>query len=139
MTQYQAFQRLGGDDLDAEAADADIGALAGGQQADRGNAEVAQDLRAEADLTPLPRARGLRAGVAVRNLGHRHTGGAVSQIDDDAAAFRLEARERRADGLGAAEHIADHIGAMQARRHVLSIAEVAIDKAMWCTRSNGVM
>src|SRR5581483_1142666 len=69
LSQASAVERLGRHDLDAEAAEADIGALRGGEQADRGDVEVAQDLRAEADLAPLPRARGFRAGVAVRDLG----------------------------------------------------------------------
>src|SRR5450756_1621286 len=53
---------------------------------------------------------------------------AVAQIDDDAAAGRLEARERGADRLGAAEHIADHVGAMQPRQHALAVANLAIDE-----------
>src|SRR5689334_9439574 len=82
-----AFERLGRRDLDAEAAEADIRALAGGEQPDRGDAEVFQDLGAEADLAPLPRARRLGPGRRLlRDFGHRHAGGAVAQIDDDAAA-----------------------------------------------------
>ena len=42
------------DDLDAEAAETHVSALAGGEQADRGDAEVLEDLRAEPDLAPLP-------------------------------------------------------------------------------------
>src|SRR5450756_3121186 len=103
-----AFQRFGPHDLDAEAAEADISALAGGEQPDRGNTDVLEDLRAQADLAPLPRARGVGAGVALmRDFRHRHAGGAVTQIDDDAAAGGLETRQRRVDRLGAAEHIAD--------------------------------
>src|SRR5450830_1202920 len=124
-----AFQRFGRHDLDAEAAEADVGALAGCEQADRGNAEVFENLRAEADLAPLPRTGGFGAGVAlVRNFRYRHAGGAVAQIDDDAAAGRLELRERGADRLGAAEHVADHIGAMQPRQHALAVADLAIDE-----------
>ena len=82
-----------------------------------------------ADLAPLLRARSVGAGIAlVRDGRDRHAGGAVAQIDDDAAAFRLEARQRGADRLGAAEHVADHVGAMQPRRHVLAVADVAIDE-----------
>src|ERR1700719_3184890 len=55
------LQRLGRDDLDAEAGEPDIGALGRGQQPDRGDPEVFEDLRAEADLAPLPAAGGLRA------------------------------------------------------------------------------
>src|SRR5262245_32393896 len=53
-----AIERLGSDDFDAEAGKADISPLARGEEADRGNAEVAQNLRAQSDFAPLPLARG---------------------------------------------------------------------------------
>src|SRR6185312_1599495 len=110
-----AVQLLRAGDLDAEAAQAHVGSLRGGEQFDRGDAEVLQDLRTEADLAPLPRARGFRACVAVRDFRDRHAGGAVAQIDDDALTGRLEMFERRLDRLRAAEHVSDHVGAMQTR------------------------
>src|SRR5262249_44786058 len=58
------FDCFGVGDLDAEAGETDIGHLAGRQQTNRGDAEVAQDLRAEADLAPLLGSRSLRSGVA---------------------------------------------------------------------------
>ena len=62
------------------------------------------------------------------DFSHRHAGGAITQIDDDAAAGRLEARQRRMDQFGAAEHIADHVGAVQTGGHALAVADVAIDE-----------
>src|SRR5438445_4267679 len=44
---------LGLGDVDAKAFEADIVALARGDQVDRGNAEIFQDLRAQADLAPF--------------------------------------------------------------------------------------
>jgi hypothetical protein len=46
-------------DLDAEAREAHIMVIGRGQQADRGNAEVFQDLRTEANFAPLMLARRL--------------------------------------------------------------------------------
>lgn len=47
------LQNLGSGDLDAEALQADIMPLARRKKANGGDAEVFQDLRAEADLQPL--------------------------------------------------------------------------------------
>src|SRR6266446_674618 len=70
--------RLGGDDLNAEARETHIVVVGRGQQANRGNAEVFEDLRAEADFAPLPLARGFRPVVAVlRQRRYRHAGRAV--------------------------------------------------------------
>src|SRR2546429_9106836 len=88
------LQRLGRDDLDAEASEAHIGALGRGQQPDRGDAEVFEDLRAQSDLAPLPAARRLRAARFLRDPGRRHARSAVSQIDDDARALALESLQR---------------------------------------------
>ena len=77
----------------------------------------------------MPRARDVGAGVALmRDFRHRHAGGAVTQIDDDAAAGGLETRQRRVDRLGAAEHIADDVGAVQSRQYALAVADLAIDE-----------
>src|SRR5215472_15179059 len=85
-----SFQGFGRDDLDAEAAEPDIRALARRQQPNRGDAEVAQDLRAEADLAPLHVALALRAGAFLADHRDRHARGAVAQIDEDTPAGRLE-------------------------------------------------
>src|SRR5712692_6595522 len=86
-----------------------IGPLARGEKPDRGNAEVAQDLRTEPDLAPLALARRRRRGcqLAVRHR-YRHAGGPVAQIDEHAAAVLLEAGERAMDRLAVAEHVAQH-------------------------------
>ena len=100
-----------------------------GQQPDRADAEILQDLRAETDLAPLPAARlAGRCLVRFRNSDHRHAGGAVAQHHQHAPALGLEALQRRAHGFGAAEHIEDEIGAMQPRRHCSAVADVAVDE-----------
>src|SRR6516164_2746372 len=54
-----AFELLVGDDLDAEARQALVVVHRRGEMADRGDAEIAQDLGTDADLAPLPVAVGL--------------------------------------------------------------------------------
>src|SRR4029453_7359391 len=48
---------LGRHDLDPEAREPDIGEPGRGQQADRGDAQILENLGAKPDLAPLPRAR----------------------------------------------------------------------------------
>ena len=45
-----------------------------------------------------------------------------------AASLLLEALQRRMHRFCAAEHVADDVGAMQARQHVLAVADPAIDE-----------
>src|SRR5262249_58889749 len=114
----QAFSR---NDLDAEAGESHIGELAAGEQADRGDAEVLEDLRPEPDLAPLPRARLLRRRDArVRDGVRRHAGGAVAEEDDYATAFLLETLQRGVHRVGTTEHVADDVGAVQPRQHTLA-------------------
>ena len=44
-----------------------------------------------------------------------------------AAALLLETLQRRMHRIGAAEHVADDVGAMQPRQHVLAVADLAVD------------
>src|SRR5262245_43464885 len=74
---HLSLHRLGLHDLDAEAGEAHIGDFLRGKQPDRGNPEIAEDLRAEPDLPPLARARRLRARIARRNGMNRHARDAV--------------------------------------------------------------
>src|SRR5437588_8758038 len=106
-------ERFGRFDLDAEAGEPDIGARPGGVQLDRADPQIAQDLRAEPDLAPFPAAFELGGGGVFGDRGGRHPGGAVAQINEDAAARLLETAEGGVDRLGPAEHILDDIGAMQ--------------------------
>ncbi len=80
-------------------------------QADRGHAQILQDLRAEAHVEPLPLA-GL-FGVSVARPHHigGHARRAVAQIDQHAAALAGEARQRLLDRRRAAHHV----GEMSAR------------------------
>src|ERR1700692_1095494 len=53
-----SFKLFAGDDLDAEAAQSLVVVHRRGQVADRGDAEIPQNLGADADLAPLPVAGG---------------------------------------------------------------------------------
>src|SRR4029453_12360157 len=104
---------LGRHDLDAESCKTDIGELSGGEQADGCDAQIFEDLGAEPDLAPLPRACNLRAGRArLRNGMRGHAGRAVAQEDDHASTFLLKPLKRGVDRGPAAKDIADKIGAM---------------------------
>src|SRR5260370_21954330 len=83
-----AFKLFVGDDLDAEAGQSFVVVHRGSEVADRGDAEIAQDLRADADLAPLPVAVGF-GGFFLRQGCHRNAGGAVAQIDQHATAGLL--------------------------------------------------
>src|SRR5436190_15935310 len=93
------FEWLGRFDFDAEAGEPDIGARAGGVQLDRADPQIAQDLRAEPDLAPFPAAFEFGGRSVLGDRGGRHPGGAVAQIDEDAAARLFEPAERRMDRL----------------------------------------
>src|ERR1700716_91708 len=74
-----------GDDLDAEAGQSLVVVHRRRQVPDRGDAEIAQDLRADADFAPLPVAVGL-GGLLLRQRSDRNAGGAIAQIDQHAPA-----------------------------------------------------
>src|SRR5260370_8393672 len=100
---------LGRHDLDAKPRKADIGELGGGEQADRCDAQVLENLGAQAHLAPLPRARHFGPGRARLRDGVRgHTRRAIAQEDDYAAPFLLEALQCGLDRMPAPEAIADH-------------------------------
>src|SRR5262249_26296913 len=114
-------------DLDPEAREADIGELGGGQQADRGDAQILENLGAEPDLAPFARARDLAPGRARLRDGMRGPPRRpVAQKDDDTATFLLEALQRGVDRICAAKHVADDVGAMQPRQYVPAITDAAI-------------
>ena len=93
------------------------------------DAKIFQDLRAEADLAPLPGA-GL-AGGGFGGFGyrdHRDARGAVAQQHQHAPALGLEPRQRLMDRLRAAEHVGDDVGAVQPGEHIPAVADIAIDE-----------
>ena len=82
---------------------------------------------------PSPTSRQLReratsefGRIRLRDGVGRHAGGAVAQEHQHATALLLEALERGMHRVGAAEHVADDVGAMQPRRHVLAVADAAV-------------
>src|ERR1700737_913836 len=85
MTNALAFKQFVGDDLDAEAGQSLVVVHRRCQMADRGDAEIAQDLRANADLAPLLVAVGF-GGCLLGQRCYRNAGGAVAQIHQHAAA-----------------------------------------------------
>src|SRR5262249_56077368 len=110
-----------GEGVDPEAGQRKGGELAPGEQADRGDAEVLEDLRPEADLAPLARTRLFRAGDAgLRDRMRRHADGAVAQEDDDAATILLEPLQRGVHRIGAAEHVAADVSGVPPRPHRLA-------------------
>ena len=87
--------------------------------ADRGDAEVPQDLRAEPDLAPLA----LRAAASERRrpVGEASSSARRRCRRADRRGRRgppREALQRRIDRLRAAEHVGDDVGAVQPHRHV---------------------
>src|SRR5260370_19726448 len=70
------FKLFVADDLDPKTGQSLVVMHRRGQMADRGDAEIAQYLRADADLAPLPDSVGFRA-VFLRQRRHGDTGGAI--------------------------------------------------------------
>src|ERR1700722_14460186 len=120
--------RLDRGDLDAEAGKTDIGAWIVGAQPDRGDPEVAQDLRAQSDFAPLGLARVVGADRVSAAQIRRNSRRAVAQIDERAAPLGLEAAQNLRDWAGA-ENIAQDIGPMQTRRHIAPIADRPVDES----------
>src|SRR5262249_56625663 len=89
-----------------------------------------ENLRTEADLAPLPRARFFRTPHAgLRNLVCWNAGRAVAQEDQYAPPFFLESAQRCVDRARAAEKVAAHVSAMKPRQHALAVSDPAIDES----------
>src|SRR5438445_8541998 len=88
-TRHLTFKLFVGDDLDAEAGQSLVVVHRRCEVADRGHAEITQDLRTDTDLAPLPVAVGL-CGFFLRQRCNRNAGGAIAQVDQDASAGALE-------------------------------------------------
>src|SRR3981081_212849 len=98
-----------GDDLDAEAGQSLVVVHRRRQVPDRGDAEIAQDLRADADFAPLPVAVGF-GRFLLRQRRDRNAGGAIAQVDQHAPAVLLEAIEHRLHALRPGEDVLDDVG-----------------------------
>src|ERR1700722_3209103 len=120
--QSSRVDRFDRGDLYAEAGKTNVGAWVVGAQPDRGDPEVAQDLGAQSDFTPLGLARVVGADRVSAAQIRRNSRRAVAQIDERAAPLGLEAAQNLRDWVGA-ENIAQDIGAVQTRRHVAAIAD----------------
>src|ERR1700694_287480 len=97
-TSALAVELFAGDDLDAEAGQSLVVVHRRRQVPDRGDAEIAQYLRADADFAPLPVAVGFR-GFLLRERVDGNAGGTVAQVDQYAAALLLEMLEHRLHAL----------------------------------------
>src|SRR5882724_9660121 len=89
---------------------------------DRGDAEITQDLGADAYLAPLPVAVSF-GGSLLRQRRNRNAGGAVAQVYQHAAAGLFEMFEHGLHALRPGENVPDDIRLVKARQHVLAVAD----------------
>src|SRR2546430_10708214 len=92
---------------------------------DRGDAEIAQDLGADADLAPLPVAVGF-GGSLLRQRLNRNAGSAVAQVYQHAAAGFLEVFDHGLNALRPGEDILDDLRLVKARQHGLAVAATTV-------------
>src|SRR5688572_28012682 len=121
MVPGSAFEGLSGSDLDSEPGKAHVGEGTRGQQADRRDADVAQNLRSKPDLAPLAVSNGFRARLA--RLQHGYAGCTITQQNQHPATFSLEACERTVKRFRLADQVPHDVRAMQSHRNVVSIAD----------------
>src|SRR6202790_3116498 len=107
-----AFELFVGDDLDAEAGQSLVVVHRGRQMTNRGDAEIAQDLGADADLAPLPVAVGF-GGPLLRQRRNRNPGRAISQVNQHTAAGFLEVFEHDLYALRPGEDVLDDVGLVE--------------------------
>src|SRR5258707_1270935 len=82
---------------------------------DRGDAEIAEDLGADADLAPLPVAVGF-GGPLLRQRRNRNAGGAVPQVGERADRLAVELLQATAEIMAAKEMTARLEGEVAALR-----------------------
>src|SRR6516162_6619733 len=125
-------------DLDSESGKAYIGAFRRGQQSDRTDAEVLENLSAEPDLAPLLRAGDLGAArTGLRDGVGGNAGSAVAQEDNNPAPLALEMLQRKLDRMRVSKHVTDDVGAMQPRQDVFAVADAAIHESHMLDRIEG--
>ena len=76
----------------------------------------------------MPVAVGLR-GLLLRQWRHRDAGSAVAQVDHNAATVLFELFQHRFHVFRAGEDIPDDVGLVEARQHILAVADAVIDKS----------
>src|SRR5262249_44086895 len=129
---------LGRRDLDSKSGKADIGAFRRGQQSNRADTEVLENLSTESDLAPLLRAGHLGAArTGLRDGVGGNAGRAVAQEDDNPAPLALEMLQRELDGMRFSKHVTDDVGAMQPRQDVFAVADAAIHESHMLNRIEG--
>src|SRR4030095_15428476 len=113
-------EQLCGFERQSEAGDADVVDLSTRDQSDSRESEVAEDLRADADLVPRRTARlFLRRRVRVRQCLERYADETTAQIDENAAAELRDPLERQIDQARwvialSAEYVFDELFPMDA-------------------------
>src|SRR5260370_31841004 len=112
------FKLFVADDLDPKTGQSLVVMHRRGQMADRGDAEIAQDLRADADLAPLPVAVGFR-GFLLRQRRDGNAGSAIAQIDQHARAGLFELFEHGLDALRAGKDVLYDDGLVWTRQSML--------------------
>src|SRR5262245_5297414 len=109
MTRPSAFKALVADDLDAETGQTLVVVHRRGEVSDRGDAEITQDLRTDADFAPLLVAVGFR-GLLFADGFDGNAGSTVAQIDQHAAAGALEMVEHEPHALLPGEEVFHDVG-----------------------------
>src|SRR5260370_35876367 len=119
------FKLFVADDLDAKTGQSLVVVHRRRQMADRGDAEIAQDLRADADLAPLPVAVGFR-GFLLPQRRDGNASRALARIDQHAAAGLFELFEHGLHALRPGKDVLDDVGLVEARHHILAVADAII-------------
>src|SRR4051812_15473720 len=94
---------------------------------DRSDAEIAQDLRADADLAPLPIAVGLR-GFFFRQRRNRNAGSTITQIHQNTVTSPFEMFEHGLNALGTGKDICDDVGLVKASENIFAVADTVINE-----------
>src|SRR5829696_6548957 len=104
---------------------------AAGEQADRADVEIAQDLRTDTDIPPSLLSGSRPSGLFAHRFleaRRRNARGSFPEIDEEPALLRLELGIDGVEHFAPAENILDQILPVQPDRHVTPAADVAINQ-----------